>query len=310
MKSAVVRSFAKVNLTLDVLGTRPDGYHAIESVMQTVGLHDTISLAIREGGGIRLSCDMPGIPTDERNLAYRAASMLFEAEGIAPGLELGIEKRIPVEAGLGGGSSNAAAVLRGLDRLLRLDLPAHELCALGERIGSDVPFFLVGGTVFVSGRGEHVRPLPDIPPMWMVIVKPPFGVSTPWSYGRLDEMRAGGRQQAADSERDTSSRRIVECIETGALQSAVRSLQSLLWNDLEPPAVEQHPEIAEIKAALIESGARDALMCGSGSAVFGLFETEAQARTAESDILDQSDGFDSRVFVTRTIAREEALKIG
>jgi 4-diphosphocytidyl-2-C-methyl-D-erythritol kinase len=150
-KSAVVRSFAKVNLTLDVLGTRADGYHAIESVMQTIGLHDTIALTVSEGGGIGCSCDMPSIPTDERNLACRAASALFESRGIAPGLDICIEKRIPAEAGLGGGSGNAAAVLRGLNHCLGLSLPEDEMCALAAQIGSDVPFFLIGGTALVSG---------------------------------------------------------------------------------------------------------------------------------------------------------------
>lgn len=304
-KSAIVRSFAKVNLTLDVLGTRPDGYHAIESVMQTVGLHDTISLSVREDGEIRLSCDMPGIPTDESNLAWRAASVLLEAQGKAAGLDIRIEKRIPAQAGLGGGSSNAAAVLRGLDHLLGLSVSADEMCAIAARIGSDVPFFLVGGTAFVCGRGEEVQPLPDILPVPVVIVKPPFGVSTPWSYRRLDEMRAIGDQSLAAGERQTASRHMVECVR----RSAVCSLKSRLANDLEAPAVEQHPEIAGIKAALIESGARAGLMCGSGSAVFGLFETEAQARTAADNVVAVSPCRPCQVFVTRSVAREEALGI-
>ncbi len=304
-----MRSFAKVNLILDVLGTRPDGYHAIESVMQTIGLHDTISLTISEGGTIRLSCDVPSIPTDESNLAHRAASVLFESRGISPGLDIRIEKRIPAEAGLGGGSSNAAAVLRGLDRLLELRLPCEEMCALGARVGSDVPFFVVGGTAFVSGRGERVDPLPDIPPMPMVIVKPPFGVSTPWSYRRLDEMRAAGDQSEVTGERETASRRIVEYAGFRTLQSAVCSLRSLLSNDLEAPAIEQHPEIEEIKATLIASGASAALMCGSGSAVFGLFETDDRARAAADSFVAAPPCRPCLVFVTRTVTREEAVRI-
>ena len=301
-KSAVVRSFAKVNLTLHVLGDRPDGYHAIESIMQTVGLCDTITLSIREGGAIRLSCDMPGIPTDESNLACRAASALFDAVGLSPGLDIRIRKRIPAQAGLGGGSSNAAAVLRGLDHLLRLSMPADEVSRLAAGVGSDVPFFLVGGTALVCGRGEEVQPLSDLPPMPMVIVKPPFGVSTPWSYRRLDEMRASGVPLASGSERKTASMRIAQCM----LPSSVCGLQPLLSNDLEAPAVEQHPEIAEIKAGLIESGARAALMCGSGSAVFGLFEAEEQAKAAAEAF---KTGPPCRVFVTRTVTREEAIGI-
>ncbi len=317
-KNAIVRSFAKVNLTLDILGTRSDGYHDLESVMQTISLHDTVRLSVGEGDGIRLVCDMPGIPTDERNLAHRAASLLFAATGIAPGLDIRIEKRIPVEAGLGGGSSNAAAVLIGLDRLLGLATPVDEMCDLAAQIGSDVPFFLIGGTAFVSGRGERVRPLPDIPPMWMVIVKPPFGVSTAWSYRRLDEIRATNDQSTVNSERKTASQRMVECMQSGKPQSAVCGSLS---NDLELPAIEQHPEIAEIKTALIGFGAQAALMCGSGSAVCGLFETEEQAvlcgRRLQSAMASPDRRPESpptkhganQVFVTRTITRGEALSI-
>lgn len=302
-KQAVVRSFAKVNLTLDILGTRPDGYHDIESVMLNISLHDTISLSLRDGDGIRLSCDMPRIPSDERNLAHRAASLLFESRGIDSGLHIGIAKRIPIEAGLGGGSSNAAAVLRGLDRLLGLSMSVSEMCDLAARIGSDVPFFLVGGTAFVSGRGERVRPLPDIAPMWMVIVKPPFGVSTAWSYRRLDEMRATGGRSGATGELITASQRMVDCMRRG--ETVCESLS----NDLELPAIEQHPEVAEIKAELLESGAKAALMCGSGSAVFGLFETEELAALCGKRLQVQSSAHEGDIFVARRITHEEALSI-
>lgn len=303
-KSVVVRSFAKVNLTLDVLGKRPDGYHAIESVMQTVSLHDTVSLSLGGSSGIRLTCDADGIPTDARNLAHRAASAVFEASGVSPGLEIAIEKRIPAEAGLGGGSSNAAAVLRGLGLLL--ELSRDDVFGLAAQVGSDVPFFMVGGTAQVSGRGEYVHALPEVPEMWIVVVKPPFGISTPWAYRRLDEVRAASGQPTPDSERGTASMRMVECVRSG---SPVSGLHSLVHSDLEPPAMEQHPDIAEMRDALRESGARAALLCGSGSAVFGLFEDESQARSAECDLSDRSDASGSAVFVARTVGREEALDI-
>ena len=289
----IVHSYAKVNLTLNVLGGRPDGYHAIESVMQSISLHDTLTLRLGNEPCIRISCDMPGIPTDERNLAYKAASLFFDRLGIAPALDIRIEKRIPPEAGLGGGSSNAAAVLRALgSERSASSVQRSALLAMAGQIGSDVPFFLVGGTALVRGRGEEVEPLPDIRPWWLAIVKPPFGVSTAWAYGRLDEMRQ------AVSELQSGSERMVKCIERQGCQQ----LPELLSNDLELPSVEQHPEIAEIKNALTKAGAKAALMCGSGSAVFGLFDSEDMASRA-ADIMDNY----GQVFAERTITREEAL---
>ena len=328
-EAITVHSYAKVNLTLDVLGKRPNGFHAIESVMQTISLHDTLTLRIGGEPGIRVTCDMPGIPKGEANLAHRAAFTLFESLGVAPGVDIRIEKRIPPKAGLGGGSSNAAAVLRGLSRLLKREgeapaephewketaresagadrPPTGELMGLAARIGSDVPFLLVGGTAFVCGRGEEVWPLPDIGARWLVIVKPPFGVSTAWAYHRLDEMRQ------AVGERESHSQRMLRCIEAASPHpdpkregDDLQSLPDLLWNDLELAVIEQHPEIGEIKAALLEVGARGALMCGSGSAVFGLFDSEDEARRA-AERLGRSLG---EIFLAKTVSRQEALEIG
>ena len=290
--TAIVRSYAKVNLTLDVLGKRPDGFHSIESVMQSISLHDTLTLGLGDEPGIRVACDVPGIPTGEDNLAYQAASLLFERLGVAPGLDIRIEKHIPCEAGLGGGSSNAAAVLRGLNQLLGSAVADQaELGDLAARIGSDVPFFLVGGTAFVRGRGEDVQPLPDIRPRWLVIAKPSFGVFTAWAYRRLDEIRV--------AEQYYYSRGMLECVENENCER----LPQLLGNDLEIPALDRYGEIAAIKETLIGAGACGALMCGSGSAVFGLFAGEDEARQA-ADRLARSE---VELFVAKTISRGEAL---
>ena len=289
-KTAVVRSYAKINLSLDVLGKRPDGYHAIESVMQTISLHDTLALTFPDGsGGIRVTCDMPGIPTGERNLAYQAAAMFFERMEIEQALDIHIEKRIPPEAGLGGGSSNAAAVLRALGSdCSPFTVHRSLLLELAAQVGSDVPFFLVGGMAFVQGRGEIVEVLPDLKPWWLVIVKPQFGVSTSWAYRRLDEL-------AATREQPTASSRIRNCIE----KEGCRELPRLLSNDLELPAIERHPEIGYIKKALVEVGASASLMCGSGSAVFGLFNSEEAACSASTKVANLG-----QVFVEQTIGRE------
>ncbi|MDH7482488.1 MAG: 4-(cytidine 5'-diphospho)-2-C-methyl-D-erythritol kinase [Armatimonadota bacterium] len=303
--TAIIHSYAKVNLTLDVLDLMPNGFHAIESIMQTIALHDTIRLSLVEPPGVRVVCDLPDIPTNERNLAYRAAVLFLENVGLKLGIEIQLKKRIPPEAGLGGGSSNAASVLRGLNHLVASSelkvskdgvLSLEAMIDLAARIGSDVPFFLVGGTAFVRGRGEDVEPLPDIRRWWMVIVKPPFGISTAWAYKRLDEMReeCGWR---VHKEQGTASARMLDCIRKNCDE-----LPSLLSNDLEAPAQERHQEIATIKSALIKEGAKGALMCGSGSAVFGLFEDEDSAQQAVKNL---NFGF-GRVFKTHTISRKEA----
>jgi 4-diphosphocytidyl-2-C-methyl-D-erythritol kinase len=323
--------------------------------MQTIGLHDTVTLRLSDEPGIRLTCDMPGIPTDERNLAYRAAALLFTTLGWvgvqgskfsvqssrfgvqasrfkvqgcgSQGLDIAIEKRIPPEAGLGGGSSNAASVLLGCSRFQvqgsklpdnptptlnshpTLNLEPGTLNRIAAGIGSDVPFFLVGGTAFVRGRGEEVEPLPDIRPWWLVVVKPPFGVSTPWAYRRLDELRSAdgiadghigsehAGPRALSGEHETASDRMRKCI----LEESCSRLPELLSNDLEQPAIKRHPEIAEIKEALLAAGASGALMCGSGSAVFGLFESEESANHAATGLHPLGE-----VFVTRTVGGADA----
>lgn len=284
-----VRSYAKINLTLDILGKRPDGFHDIESVMQSINLHDTLTLTTRRDTEIRVTCNVPGIPINERNLAYKAADILFNSYGVAGGIDIHIEKRIPAEAGLGGGSSNAAVVIRILNRMLGLNKGIGELCRLGAEIGSDVPFFILGGTAFVRGRGEIVQPLPDICKFGLVIVKPPFGISTPLAYSRLDEL--------SDREHNCFSRRMLECIEN----AKCGELPEVFGNDLELPAVELHPEILNIKNELVRSGARGALMCGSGSAVFGLFGDYEEASSAANRFEGSGE-----IFVAETLGREEA----
>jgi len=193
-------------------------------------------------------------------------------------------------------------VLRGLNRILEPSMTGNETGDLAAELGSDVSFFLVGGTAFVWGRGEEVEPLPDIPPWRLAVVKPAFGVSTAWAYSRLDEIRAGvGSRQPAVAKRRSASQRILQCAKG---ETDLRSLPNLLSNDLEVPAIEEHPEIGEIKRALLGAGARAALMCGSGSAVFGLFDSEREA-SASARVLSRL----GEVFVARTITRREAVEI-
>ncbi|MGB9587752.1 MAG: 4-(cytidine 5'-diphospho)-2-C-methyl-D-erythritol kinase, partial [Armatimonadota bacterium] len=304
---------SKINFTLDVLDLMPDGFHAIESVMQTISLRDTVNLVFHDEPGIRVTCSMPEIPTDERNLAYKAAALFLQDAGIAVGVDIHIDKCIPPEAGLGGGSSNAAAVLKGLairfgmgsDKVNSSQPGAlsEKLNTLAAKIGSDVPFFLTGGTALVSGRGEHVLPLPDIPTQWLVIVIPPFGVSTGWAYRHLDHMREGGHEPR--KVRASASRRLAEYIErtlSSHSEPTKIKIGLFLHNDLELPVIQRYPEIGMIKDALLTAGANGALMCGSGSAVFGLFADEVEA-SAACYTLDAKLG---KRFVVQTIGRQAA----
>ena len=292
-------SFAKVNLTLDVLSVRPDGFHDIESVIQSIGLHDLILISAGDKPGIHIECSKPGIPTDEKNLAHKAAAfVLKKCNQQPPGLDIRINKRIPVEAGLGGGSSNAAAVIRGLDRLLDLSIGSEEALEIAASIGSDVPFFMVGGTALVAGRGEIIQPQPDIAEWYMVIAKPDFGVSTAWAYKHSDEI--SGSSAPKTGEKYPFSSRMLKCIkkEEWAL------LPEFLGNDLEAPTIEQHPEIAQIKEDLLQTGARASLMCGSGSAVYGLYHS----LIAASKAAEEMQGRGSDIFVTSTVAHAEVVK--
>jgi 4-diphosphocytidyl-2-C-methyl-D-erythritol kinase len=290
--SCTITSYAKVNLTLDVMGKRLDGFHSVESVMQTISLHDVVQMQIEPQPGIRISCTAPEIPTDARNLAWKAADLILSRFGEGRGVCIGIEKHIPVEAGLGGGSSNAAAVIAGLSRILGLSISVDELCKLAAKVGSDVPFFLKGGTAFVQGRGEEVDTLPDIKTWNLVVVKPPVGVSTAWCYRRLDEMRDSWLPQKAG----TYTHALLVDVEK---ESCAR-LPQLLGNDLEPPAFEEHSQIRTIKDELLRAGAVGALMCGSGSAVFGLFDTEDHAMVAAHKMASRG-----QVLVEKTIGRGE-----
>lgn len=263
-----LHAFAKINLDLRVLGLRPDGYHDLKTVFQTVSLHDTLTIEPRRGP-FEIVCDDPAVPTGECNLVWQAASLLWRVACRGPGgpagVRVSLRKRIPPEAGLGGGSTDAAAALVGLSRTWRLRLDSASLGRLAARLGADVPFFLAGGTALGLGRGDDIYPLADLPRTHVVIVRPGFGVSTIDAYRWYDsEARPARRPPAA---------RPVPAGWPGWAAS--------LRNDLEPPVVRHHPTIGRIRQSLLDAGAQVAAMSGSGSAVFGLFERrEAAQRTA------------------------------
>lgn len=256
----VEKAYAKVNLTLAVGEKRPDGYHEVVSVMQRVSLCDTLT-AEQTREGITLTCSDPALPSGEENLAHRAASLFFRETGIAGGAALTLEKRIPSQAGLGGGSSDAASALLVLRKLYAPALPDTELETMAAALGSDVPFFIRGGTQLATGRGEVLSPLPPLTDGWFVIVKPTESFSTPAMYRRLDELPPACTPPLPP------------------LQDGLPALAAGLFNRFEA-AIPAGSAVWDIKARLAAYGALASLLSGSGSAVFGLFDTETAARAA------------------------------
>jgi 4-diphosphocytidyl-2-C-methyl-D-erythritol kinase len=251
-------AYAKINLTLDVLGKRPDGYHDLKSVMQTISLRDDIEIDVGTGEPWSLECDKEGIPCDERNLAWKAAKVYCEALNKDPdGLTIRITKRIPSEAGLGGGSADAAAVLRALNDYYGNPLSIWALAELGAQVGSDVPFCVVGGTMMCEGRGEKLRKLPDMPDCVMVVVKPDFPVSTPALYKKIDETVIGQRPDQ-------------NAMESALLAGDLLKVAQNLCNVFDPVVTEDHLELNYIKSVFHNYGAVGYLMSGSGSAVYAI----------------------------------------
>ncbi|HTI37056.1 MAG TPA: 4-(cytidine 5'-diphospho)-2-C-methyl-D-erythritol kinase [Vicinamibacterales bacterium] len=288
-----VRAHAKVNLDLRVLGVRPDGYHELRTVFQSIELHDVLVCEERPGP-LTLKCRTPGIPLDEQNLVWKAAGQLWAALGRAGEVrdtQITIEKKIPVEAGLGGGSADAAAALVGLARLWG-GAAMSLLREIAGTIGADVPFFLAGGTALGLGRGEEIYPLVDLPRHFVALVRPPFGVSTREAYGWYDEDRAAGvRDQVRELQ---------------LLPVPWPSRAAQMVNDLEPPVVRRHVEITTLKAQLKDAGAVATAMSGSGSAVFGLFRSRSAAERSIRPLCRNG----VRGWVTRTLSRAEHERRG
>ena len=251
-------AFAKLNLTLDVLGKREDGYHDLKSVMQAISIRDDIEIDVGTGKPWKLVCDMEGIPCDETNLAWKAAKVFCEAMNKEPdGLEIRITKRIPSGAGMGGGSADAAAVLRALNRHYDNPLSVYALAELGAQVGSDVPFCVICGTAMVEGRGERLRKLADMPDCIFVVVKPEFSVSTPELYKKIDEVAIANRPNN-------------QLMESALLSGDLEKVAHNLCNVFDPVVTQDHLELNYIKSLFHQYGAIGYQMTGSGSAVFAI----------------------------------------
>lgn len=267
------KAYAKLNLTLDVLGKRDDGYHELESVMQQITLCDDIEIDVQTGEDWKLECDWEEIPTDASNLAWKAAGVFYRSIGKDPqGITIRINKRIPMQAGLAGGSADAAAVLRALNTHEGNPYSVEELAQLGAKVGSDVPFCVFGGTALAKGRGEKLTKLPSMPQCFYCIVKPDFNVSTPELFKKFDE-----------------AERVVHPDNAGMLTALERSdlmhVAGYVCNAMEPVVAQSHPEILMIKDTLDGCGACGCAMTGSGSAVFGIFDAFDMAAMASMQLM-------------------------
>lgn len=280
---------AKINLTLDILGTREDGYHEVAMIMQEISLHDTLSMG-KINQGISLTIAIEGqqgtLPADESNLCWKAAALVQKEYNLQEGVEIHLIKRIPMAAGLAGGSADAAAVLKGMNHLFWLGMTEARLCELGARLGSDIPFCIMGGTMLATGRGEVLTRLPSFPRLSVVLAKPPVGVSTAWAYKTYD---AGYDGPHPDNEA------MLEAIHGGDAHKAA----SLLCNVLEGVTETEHPVIADYKRLMMEHGAMASMMSGSGPTVFGLVREKQQAWHL-ADTLKKYDG-EAGVFVAETL---------
>jgi len=338
--TVTVRSFAKINLGLCIGGLRPDGFHELHTVYQTIGLHDVIRVTIGRGSAIQIRCNDPGVPQNDSNTCYRMAERALEALKVEARVLIEIEKQLPVQGGLGGASGNAVAVLFALERGLKKQIPGPEKLRIAAEVGSDLPLFLVGGTVLGLGRGEQVYPLADLPPMACVVAQPPIGVSTPKAFAGWDLMLSGQRDAAATGSASSSpkltlrnpsdrmlkfSRRVsawlsglpegegklgrpksgVPARGRGRAESPLLDLvRTGIENDFEQVVFPQYPELREVKCLLERGGAVYASLSGSGAAVFGLFASRAGAEKGAAKLEQSGVPFQ----ITTTLTRRQYWK--
>lgn len=283
MNQIELKALAKINLGLDVLGRRENGYHDVRMIMQSIFLYDEVRIEKKEAAGIEVETNLKFLPVGEDNIAYKAAKLLIDEFGIGEGVRITLRKHIPVAAGLAGGSSNAAAVLFGMNRIFRLGLSQKDLMERGVKLGADVPYCIMRGTVLAEGIGEELKRLPAMPKCTVLIAKPPVSVSTKTVYEALDSKEITEHPDIDG---------IIKGLELGNLKMIADSM----GNVLEKVTVPMHPEIEEIKQEMKEAGALGAMMSGSGPTVFGLFESRAAARAAQRNIREKE--LTRQVYVT------------
>ncbi len=275
-----VRAYGKLNLTLDVLGRRPDGYHLLDTVMQSISVWDELDIQTSRQPGVHLQCNKDRLPTDSKNTVYRAAKFFLEDCGLADqGVYIFIKKYIPSRSGMGGGSADAAAALRGLNEMFKTGLTTEQLMAIGARVGADVPFCVMGGAARCTGVGANVEPVAPLPDCWLVVCKPPVGMSTPRAYSILDQYPLSSTQ---------ATPRMLEALEAGNLKRVAKCLGNRFDETI------RLAPVRALKRAMVDAGALGSMMTGSGSSVYGIFVSEDQAREA----LETIDGM-GRTFIAQ-----------
>jgi len=265
MKEIEIDSYSKINLTLNILAKRQDGYHDIETIMQSINLTDKIYIK-EEKEGIKIKCNHPMVPVDYQSLTYRSAKMILNRCGITKGVKIEIDKKIPLASGMAGGSSNSASILVGINKLFTLNLSNKDLREIGEELGMDVPFCIQNGTALAYHKGEKVTPLPLInPPLWIIIINPGFEIPTKWAYNNLDF------EQIKKEKNNTKA--MLKALKERELHGIAKNL----FNSFEGLIIKKYPEIEKIKDRIIREGALGALMSGSGPTVFGIAPDKEQA---------------------------------
>jgi 4-diphosphocytidyl-2-C-methyl-D-erythritol kinase len=318
--TATIPSCAKINLGLRIGRSREDGFHELRTVYQTIGLHDMVSVSVQRGSGIEIRCQDPRVPSDSTNTCFRIVERAVQTLKVRARIVVEIGKRLPVQGGLGGASGNAVAALLALERSLRKKLPAAERLQIAAEVGSDIPLFLIGGTVLGVGRGEEVYPLPDLPPTTCVIALPDIPISTPKAFVDWDEeakltpsthsdrMLQFSREISAwlNAVPSTSVRRSgVSARGGGRAENPLLDLvRTGIENDFERVVFPKYPELLEVKRVLEKTGAKYASLSGSGSAIYGLFDSQQKAAVAAKKLIQQG----TRALVTSTLTRRQYWK--
>lgn len=275
MNSIKLKTYGKINLILDVLGTLPNGYHDLDMVMQTVDIYDELTITKTNNDEITISSNTGAIPNDNSNLAYKAAKALKDKFGIEENVDIYIDKNIPIAAGMAGGSADCAGTLKGMNELFGLGLSEDELCEIGVKLGADVPYCIKGGTKRAQGIGEVLTELKDVPQAYVLLAKPPISVSTGFVYGRIDEV---------DVTKKPDTEAMISAIEDGD----IKGVASNICNVLEEVTIPDYPIVADIKNKMIEQGALNAMMTGSGPTVFGIFDDEQKALNCQKELVDMN----------------------
>lgn len=288
MDKIVIKAMAKINLGLDVIRKRTDGYHEVRMVMQSVNLYDTLTFTKSDEKGITLTANKREIPLDERNLIYKAADLLYKRYSMPEGVRIHLDKKIPMAAGMAGGSTDAAAALTGMNRLFELGISQEELCGLGVKIGADVPYCIMGGTVLAEGIGEILTPLPPAPDCFLVIAKPGIDVSTKYVYENLHADKLTCHPDIDGMVRAVSNQ-------------DRRGIAAAMGNVLETVTVREYPVIDEIKKFMKENGAVNSLMSGSGPTVFAIMENAEKAERLKQSLAET--GLAKEIFVTNFTER-------